>query len=159
MKIISLGQCCAISDKLPLRCAEPATTERGGRVVCRAHSRRLKPSEVWTPPSAEWMAFRAGREDAKAKQLKTDVYWRRFDERRREKMSWYERVIIKNEITRTALAKEAGTSKDIVGEAILEIDRIIRCSQGMPWRRPKTVSADDFEMIRAGYYNRLARFF
>jgi hypothetical protein len=104
--------------------------------------------------------FRAGREDAKqAKQLKTDIYWRRFDERRREKMSWYERVIIKNEITRTALAKEAGTSKDIVGEAILEIDRIIRCSQGMPWRRPKTVSADDFEMIRAGFYNRLARFF
>jgi hypothetical protein len=106
------------------------------------------------------MAFRARREDAKqAKRLKTDIYWRRIDERRREKMGWYERVIIKNEITRTALAKEVGTSRGAVGEAILEIDRIIRCSLGMPWQRPKTASADDFEMIRAGFYSRSARFY
>jgi hypothetical protein len=159
MKTISLGQCCAMSAERPLRCAEPATTERGGRPVCIAHSRRLKPSEVAavTPQDAERIA--AARQLIEAdKREKSEIYWRRFSARRRTEMSWYERVVINNEITRAALAREAGTSKNAVGQAIDEIDRSIRCSQRMPWRRPKTMSPGDLKLIRSGFDKRLAGF-
>jgi hypothetical protein len=121
-----------------------------------AHSRRLKPSEVF---SAEREASAAGGEAAKqVKRLKSEIDWRRFSLCWRTRMSWYERVIINKQITLAALAREAGTSNNVVGQEIDKIDRSIRCSQGMPWRRPETISADDLELIRAGFDKRLARF-
>jgi hypothetical protein len=162
MKIIRLGQCCAMSNKRPLRCTEPATTERGGRPVCMAHSRRLlKPSEVAavTPAAERRQAARQVSALETAKRLKSEIYWRRSNLLWRTRMSWYKRVIIDNEITCAALAKEARKPKGAIAEAINKIDRSIRRSLRLPWPRPEITPAADLELIRVSFDERLRAFY
>jgi hypothetical protein len=64
-------------------------------------------------------------------------------------------VIIDNEITCAALAKEVRTPKGVIAEAINKIDRSIRRSLGLPWPRPGTTPAADLELIRVSFDERL----